>query len=109
MTVRVATSLLLSEPIKPVREETQVGIFSRGKSKPTFTSYSEKHFREGVHRVLWQDEKLLADGFFEDGPDPIGVEDVMKGMFGGEFTHVLSGDKLEGHFGLFGKRRILIS
>lgn len=60
-----------------------MGIFSRSKSKPTFTSYSEKHFREGVHRVLWQDEKLLADGFFEDGPDPIGVEDVMKGMFGG--------------------------
>jgi hypothetical protein len=60
-----------------------VGIFGRGKSKPTFTKYPEKHFREGVHRVLWQDEKLMADGFFEDGPDPMGEEDVMKGMFGG--------------------------
>jgi len=60
-----------------------VGIFGRGKSKPTFTKYSEKHFGEGAHRILWQDEKIIADGFFEDGPDPMGQDDVMKGMFGG--------------------------
>ncbi len=60
-----------------------MGIFSRGSRKPTFTSYSEKYFKEGVLSVLWKDEELIADGFFEDGPDPLGEEDVMKGMFGG--------------------------
>lgn len=60
-----------------------MGLFGKGTSKPSFTSFSEQHFKVGVQRILWKGENLLADGFFEDGPDPMGEEDGLKGIFGG--------------------------
>jgi hypothetical protein len=63
-----------------------MGIFSKSSSKPDFSRFSEQYFRTGVRRVLWDGEELLADGFFEDGPDPLGEEDGLKGIFGGN-TH----------------------
>lgn len=60
-----------------------MGIFSKRTSNPEFTRFSADHFKSGVRRILWQGEELLADGFFEDGPDPFGEEDALKGIFGG--------------------------
>lgn len=60
-----------------------MGLFNKGSNKPSFNRYSEQHFKDGVHRILWKGENLLADGFFEDGPDPMGEEDGLKGIFGG--------------------------
>jgi len=60
-----------------------MGIFGKSSSRPDFNRFSEQHFRTGVLRVLWESEELLADGFFEDGPDPLGEEDGLKGIFGG--------------------------
>ena len=60
-----------------------MGIFSKASSKPEFSRFSADHFKNGVRRILWQGEELLADGFFEDGPDPMGEEDGLKGIFGG--------------------------
>jgi hypothetical protein len=60
-----------------------MGFFSKSASKPVFSRFSEQHFRTGVLRVLWEGEELIADGFFEDGPDPLGEEDGLKGIFGG--------------------------
>lgn len=60
-----------------------MGIFSKSSSKPDFSRFSEQHFRTGVRRVIWEGEELIADGFFEEGPDPLGEEDGLKGMFGG--------------------------
>ena len=37
-------------------------------------------------RILWHREELVADGFFEDGPDPMGEEDPLKGIFRG-YSH----------------------
>ncbi len=59
-----------------------MGIFSKGPKKPTFSKFGEQHFREGVRRILWNGESLLADGFFEDGPDPMGHDEGLQGMFG---------------------------
>jgi hypothetical protein len=59
-----------------------MGIFSKRPKKPTFSKFGEQHFREGVRRILWNGESLLADGFFEDGPDPMGHDDGLQGMFG---------------------------
>ncbi|CAB4756165.1 unannotated protein [freshwater metagenome] len=60
-----------------------MGLFSKSTSKPSFTSFSEQHFKIGVQRILWHGEQVFADGFFEDGPDPMGEEDELKGIFGG--------------------------
>ena len=60
-----------------------MGIFSKRTSNPEFSRFSADHFKNGVRRVIWHGEELLADGFFEDGPDPLGEEDALKGIFGG--------------------------
>ncbi len=59
-----------------------MGFFSKGPKKPIFGKFPERHFTEGVQRILWNGESLLADGFFEDGPDPLGQDDGFQGMFG---------------------------
>ena len=60
-----------------------MGIFNKRTSKPEFSRFSADHFKNGVRRVLWEGEELFADGFFEDGPDPLGEEDGLKEVFGG--------------------------
>ena len=60
-----------------------MAFFRRESSRPHFVNYSADHFRVGVQRILWGTEKVLVDGFFEDGPDPLGEEDVLKGLLGG--------------------------
>jgi hypothetical protein len=60
-----------------------MGFFGRAEKKPEFINFSADHFKTNVQRILWDSEILIADGFFEDGPDPLGEEDPMKGFFGG--------------------------
>lgn len=59
-----------------------MAIFNRGISKPRFKEFSEEHFISGAKRILWNNERLLADGFFEHGPDPLGEENPTLGLFG---------------------------
>lgn len=67
-----------------------MGIFRKRTSTPEFSKFSADHFKSGVRRILWHGEELLADGFFEDGPDPFGEEDALKGIFGGNSHTYLS-------------------
>ena len=59
-----------------------MGLFNRHTNKLKFTNFSEQHFKSGVKRILWKQELLLADGFFEHGPDPSGLGGLPQGLFG---------------------------
>lgn len=60
-----------------------MGLFKKNKTKPKFTIFSEDHFKSGVKPILWEGELIAAEGFFEDGPDPLGEEGFGGSLFGG--------------------------
>ena len=70
-----------------------MGFFRKPIRNLEFSRFSADHFRNAVRRVLWQGEKILADGFFEDGPDPLGEEDLHKFYLGrNAYTYIAATD-----------------
>jgi hypothetical protein len=64
-----------------------MGLFGNKKNKVSFTKYSEKYFHSRVNDFLWDNENVLASGFYTSVEDDFTNNTI--GLLGGnEYTYL---------------------